>query len=106
MVFSFTLVMASFSSDNSRDTPDRRKMQVTPNLPMNSSGLSIPPLTPREGKVLAKATAVAIPSKNEFFWIIFWILVNAGDNDDDELLSLLPPPVAMVFMCKAELELE
>ena len=37
-LFSFTLASASVSSDNSRDRPDMRKMNVTPNLPMNNSG--------------------------------------------------------------------
>jgi hypothetical protein len=29
-----------------RLSPDRRKMIVTPNFPMNSSGLSMPPFLP------------------------------------------------------------
>mmetsp|Transcript_12954 Transcript_12954/g.15823 ORF Transcript_12954/g.15823 Transcript_12954/m.15823 type:complete len:101 (+) Transcript_12954:1771-2073(+) len=87
-VFNLTFVIASLSSDSSSETPERRKMQVTPNCPMNNSGLSIPPLTPREGNVRANNTALAIPSRKEFLFTMFRIF-SIGDIT---LLPLLLPP--------------
>ena len=45
-IFNLKFVIAFCSSDNSRDNPDSRNMHVTPNLPINNSGLRIPPLAP------------------------------------------------------------
>lgn len=44
--FNLMFAMALFNSDNSSDNPDKRKMHVTPNFPIKSSGFIIPPFTP------------------------------------------------------------
>ena len=43
---SLILATASFNSESSSDSPDRRNMHVTPNWPMKSSGRKIPPFFP------------------------------------------------------------
>ena len=43
---SLWLDAASFSSDSSSESPDSRKIKVTPNFPIKSSGLRSPPSLP------------------------------------------------------------
>ena len=43
---SFTFLIACDSSDSSSESPDNRKIQVTPYFPMKSSGRSKPPFLP------------------------------------------------------------
>ena len=44
--FNLWLEAACFSSESSRERPDKRKMQATPNLPTKRSARSVPPLFP------------------------------------------------------------
>lgn len=44
--FNFKFAAALVSSESLRLSPERRKMTVTPNFPMNSSGFSMPPFLP------------------------------------------------------------
>ena len=41
--FNLIFAKASVNSDNSKDNPDIKKMNITPYFPMNNSGRSIPP---------------------------------------------------------------
>lgn len=44
--FNLWLEAACLSSDSSKESPERRKIQATPNLPMNNSARKRPPLLP------------------------------------------------------------
>mmetsp|Transcript_19798 Transcript_19798/g.46061 ORF Transcript_19798/g.46061 Transcript_19798/m.46061 type:complete len:212 (+) Transcript_19798:508-1143(+) len=67
-LFSRKLDTASFSSDNSKERPDKRNTNVTPNFPIMSSGLKYPPLLPTDGNNRANETVRTIPRRKKFFW--------------------------------------
>ena len=45
-VLSLMFENAPFNSDTSRDSPESKKIKVTPNFPINSSGFNMPPFVP------------------------------------------------------------
>mmetsp|Transcript_35037 Transcript_35037/g.51219 ORF Transcript_35037/g.51219 Transcript_35037/m.51219 type:complete len:133 (+) Transcript_35037:765-1163(+) len=107
--FKDTFDTASFKSANLRDRPDSKKMHVTPNFPMNNSGLSIPPFCPSLGKARANETATIIPSKKKFLDAKFFTLAKLklpsppppplGGEDTASLLSLVDDESFNVECC-------
>mmetsp|Transcript_13144 Transcript_13144/g.17199 ORF Transcript_13144/g.17199 Transcript_13144/m.17199 type:complete len:248 (+) Transcript_13144:1792-2535(+) len=71
---------AALSCDNSSARPDNRNIKVTPYLPINNSGRRTPPLDPREGHILASATATNIPTRKKFLFAKSFALSNIAPN--------------------------
>lgn len=62
---SLTFATAFVNSDASKESPESRKIRVTPNLPMNNSGRKIPPFLPSDGKAFARLTATNMPRRKK-----------------------------------------
>ena len=62
--FNFIFAKASVNSDNSKDNPDIKKINMTPYFPINNSGFSIPPDFPSYNiKKALKQMHIIPPSK-------------------------------------------
>ena len=113
--FSLWFDAACWSSESSKDRPDKRKIHATPNFPMNNSALKRPPLFPNyrgdllsaevshvdnrydrsltAGNARARPTATNIPNKKKFL-LENWRHFCSSDGAD---FSEFAPPRSSVL---------